>query len=442
MSLSRLFFLSLAFGAPLNKRSAPADDSFYTAPSSYDGLGPGDIIDSRSTYSLATVGSKEASQVKYYTTDAQNSSSYTVTTVYTPQNPKYPQKLVSVQTWQDSSGKNCAPSYGLTHGLLTPDGLTTSLDVAIVIDWALDNGYYVTVPDHEGPNNEFIVGHTEGQAGLDGIRAAISYLGLPDDTATVLYGYSGGSHATGWMANLHETYAPELNIVGSATGGTVIDLAATINKIKNTLFSGFMPSCLRSLLGAYPDQASQITPHISATGNKTLSKAGEDNFCMGQGLLRYPFTNVFAESDLDDLSTFPPMADILARESLLNNVSSLYVSVPKFPRYDYHATGDEVVPYSPDKEFIEQQCALGANIQLETYSLGGHITTMIFGLPGAIQFLDQALNDKTPTVECGTNNAASVNISSPNVDAVIGSATANRIRALNGKDTPLGRISW
>lgn len=433
----------LVSGVPLKNQSAPADDPFYSPPGSFHGLSLGEIIDSRSTDSLAIVGFKEAAQLKYYTTDAQNSSSYTINTVYTPQNATFPQKLVSVQAWEDAAGKNCAPSYGLANGKSAPDALTVTTDVAIVVDWALAQGYYVTLPDHEGPNNEFTVGHTEGHAGLDGIRATISYLGLPDDTPTVLYGYSGGSHATGWIANLHESYAPELNIVGSATGGTVVDLMATIDQIKDTLFSGFMPSCIKSLLGAYPEQASQIYPYLTEKANQSLETASGDNFCIVQGLLTYPFINLLDETTLDSgLATFPPLRDIFARESLLNNVSSLSVSVPKFPRYDYHAIGDEVVPYWADKAYIEQQCALGANIQLQNYWLGGHATTSEFGLPGAIQFLDQALNNNTPTVHCGTSSPSSLNITSPNVDDVIGRDVANRIRALNGKDTALGKISW
>lgn len=438
-----LVFGGIACGAPFGKRSAPADDPFYSTPSNVNISSPGDIFDSRETYSLATVGSKRAIQLKYSTTDAQNSSTYAINTVYTPQNPKFPQKLVSVQTWEDASGTNCGPSYSLFHGITAPDGLTVSLDVPIVVDWALAEGYYVTLPDHEGPHNQLIVGHTEGPAGLDGIRAAISYLGLPDDASTVLYGYSGGSFATAWMSNLHSSYAPELNIVGSATGGTVIDPKSEIDLVADTFFSGFLVPTFASMLDAYPRHAAQIVPHLNDKANQSLSKVTGDNFCIVECLLSFPFSNICEESDMEsEYLSFPPVADILARESLLNNVSNLEVSVPKFPRFDYHASGDEVVPYWADKAYTKQQCDMGANIQFKTYSIGEHFTTSLFGLPGAIQFLNQALNDDTPSVACGTTSSQSVNITSPHVDDVIGTNIANRIRALNGKNTSLGRISW
>ena len=441
MLFHALFTLGTVLGAAIQKRAAPSDDAFYTAPENLTSYRPGEIIDSRSVFSSVIL--REVTQIKYATTNTQNSSSYTIATVASPDNIQYPQKLLSIQNWQDSAGKNCVPSYGLVTGLLGPGGFTTSIiDMPIVLEWALSKGYYVVVPDHEGPNGEFIVGHTEGQAGLDGIRAAISYLNLSEDTDTALYGYSGGSHATAWMANLHEFYAPEINIVGSVTGGTVIDMYAMYNKIAGTVFSGFIFPVVNAFADAYPEQGAQVLSHFNGIANATLSYAAQDNVCIIGDLLGGAFRNIGDESDLDDFLSFPPLVDIFNRESLLNNVSSLAVSAPKFPRFNYHALLDEIVPYPADEMYTEQQCALGADIQFQTFDLGGHATTMLFGLPGALQFLEQAFLGEVPKVQCGSQNPQSVNMNSSNVDEVIGKDTADRIRAFNGKNTTLGMISW
>ena len=441
MFFHTIFTLGTVLGAAIQKRTAPSDDAFYTAPANLTSYRPGEIIDSRSVYAPAVL--REVTQIKYATTNTQNSSSYTIATVASPDNIQYPQKLLSLQDWQDSSGKNCAPSYGFATGLLGSAGITTSvIDMPIVLEWALSKGYYVVVPDHEGPNGEFTVGHTEGQAGLDGIRAAISYLNLPADTSTAIYGYSGGSHATAWMANLHEFYAPEINIVGSATGGTVIDMYTMYHQIAGTLFSGFSFPVVDSFASAYPEQGAQLMSHFNNTANATLNDAAQDDACIIEVLLRGAFRNIGDESDLDDVLSFPPVVDMFNRETLLNNVSSLTVSAPKFPRFDYHARNDEIVPYSTAEAYIEQQCALGADIQSKTFDFGGHATTLIFGLPGALQFLEQAFNGEVPKVQCGTQNSQSVNMSSSNVNEVIGKGTADRLRAFNGRNTTLGMISW
>lgn len=89
-------------------------------------------------------------------------------------------------------------------------------------------GWVVTVADHEGPNSAFIAGRLSGRAILDSIRAtkAFTTINLDPAVKTVMWGYSGGASAIGWAAALHSSYAPELNIVGAAHGGTPANLTA------------------------------------------------------------------------------------------------------------------------------------------------------------------------------------------------------------------------
>jgi len=42
---------------------------------------------------------------------------------------------------------------------------------------------------------------------------------LATDSQIGLLGYSGGASATVWATNMHESYAPELNVIGAAHGG-------------------------------------------------------------------------------------------------------------------------------------------------------------------------------------------------------------------------------
>lgn len=435
--------LHLALGAPHIRSSPQTDDPFYSIPSHIDSYSPGEIIESRSTYTHLILGAKTAFNLKYSTTNNTNQSSYAVNTIYTPENPKFPQKIVCVLPWEDSVSESCAPSYTLEQGLSSPNAFTVVLDSAIAIDWALAQGYYVTVPDFEGPNSDYFVGRTAGYAGLDGIRATKSYLDLPNDASIVLYGYSGGAQAAAWISNLHESYASELNIVGSATGGNLVDIGLEVDLLRDTQFSSILAPILNGLLNGYPSQAAQIYPHLDQSANNTFEILRSGNFCFPEILSMPQNGNFFSENDLGpDYLNYPPLADILARESLLSNASSMTVSVPNFPRYIYHASGDELASYPATKLFTEQQCAMGADINFVTIPIGEHISTIVFGLPGAIQFLDQALNGKTPSVKCGTSSRDTINITSPNVDDVIGSGTANRIRSYRGKDTPLGKINW
>ena len=96
----------------------------------------------------------------------------------------------------------------------------------------LDQGYYVVSPDYEGPKLTFTIGKQSGQAVLNSIRAALKsgkITNIKDDAKVVMWGYSGGSLASGWAAALQPSYAPELggNLLGAALGGFVTNITAT-----------------------------------------------------------------------------------------------------------------------------------------------------------------------------------------------------------------------
>ena len=68
---------------------------------------------------------------------------------------------------------------------------------------ALGRGWYVNVPDYEGPTASFIAGVQEGHAILDSVRAVLSSgFGLTADVSYALWGYSGGSIASEWAAEV------------------------------------------------------------------------------------------------------------------------------------------------------------------------------------------------------------------------------------------------
>lgn len=159
--------------------------------------------------------------------------SATVATVFSPKHldPSRPPRVVSVQLWEDAASVNCAPSYTLARGFRAPNVFTGVLDAPVIISMALARGWYVLVPDHQGPRAAFMAGYEEGQATLDGIRAGLTFLGLPHDTSVGLIGYSGGAHATAWAAHLQEQYAPDLHVISAAYGGTPIDLNTLVSHL-------------------------------------------------------------------------------------------------------------------------------------------------------------------------------------------------------------------
>lgn len=94
--------------------------------------------------------------------------------------------------------------------------------------------------DYQGPNSAFSAGRLEGRAVLDSVRATLAFstLRLAKDVKVGLWGYSGGGIAMGWASALQPQYAPELNIVGAAHGGTPTNLTATTEFLEGTSGAG------------------------------------------------------------------------------------------------------------------------------------------------------------------------------------------------------------
>jgi len=104
----------------------------------------------------------------------------------------------------------------------------------------------VNVPDHEGPLASFTAGPQEGHAVLDSVRAALSSRPFPatrENTRYAMWGYSGGSIASTFAAELQYSYAPELEFTGAAIGGLVPNLTDVIANPGSSVQS-LLPSAL------------------------------------------------------------------------------------------------------------------------------------------------------------------------------------------------------
>lgn len=170
-------------------------------------------------------------QILFRTTDAIGKPAAAVTTLFVPSNPD-PQKLLSYQFPYDTPNADCAPSYAFRLG--DPQGIPTPQGIALVLLMisAVNKGWYVSMPDHEGLTAALNVVPVQGHATLDALRASLrsgSVTGLSPNAGAATWGYSGGALAGDAAAELQGSYAPELNLVGSAFGG--IGLGSTIEPI-------------------------------------------------------------------------------------------------------------------------------------------------------------------------------------------------------------------
>lgn len=311
------------------------------------------------------------------------------------------------------------------------------------ITWALGNGWHVILPDHEAINSAFMAGHDAGPAVLDAVRVTLEAAQLDKNTPVGLHGYSGGAHATAWATQYASSYAPDLNIVGASHAGTPVDLAIQ-SKVDGTPFSGFLPTAVAGLLSVYPPELkANVSAQCAPPFNEAIKYAGQ--YCGIQVFQKYAQTDISSLCSNQtgfNLWTSPEISQLMARESLLANVSSLTVNVPTFPRLIQHGEKDLTVAEAGVAIYVEQQCSSPdkkAHIQWFSYPGLDHAPASVASIPASMQFFLRVFNESLPSVECGAAPADMLTLSSPQLSATLGNEVAEALLSMNGSNNTPGQ---
>ncbi|CAD0111530.1 unnamed protein product [Aureobasidium uvarum] len=374
----------------------PQYDPFYNAPAGYRNQAPGSILRTRrvvTSYIGLIPDGVQAWQLLYRTTAINGTAIASATTVFKPLNAKL-DSFVSFHTAYDGSSVTgaCDPSFN--YQLLAPQiDLISSVEFFLLQAYLLD-GHIVQSPDYEGPDAAFGAGRLAGMGVLDSMRAVANFkstLGFTTSTPKIVgYGYSGGAIATGWAASLISNYAPELNVLGWAQGGTPANLTGTAVFIDGTLFAGFLPQALVGLSAdsAYGAQLDPVYDRIITPDGRNILNVAEQ-ICGVENLFTFAFQSVQSTNvqTLGDKVFYEPtIAGVLEKNVMGVNSDE----TPKAPVYMYHATNDEVIPYANATTLYSDWCADGASVHLTTIANGGHATTEIIGFVGAFNFVKAA----------------------------------------------------
>jgi hypothetical protein len=145
----------------------PRQDPFYTAPIGYELAVPGEILRIRVAPGnlTAVIGSNFSSayNILYRTTNSRYKPSWAVTTLFVPASSSSSSSngtasrsaLLSYQFPYDSTDVDASPSYRLYI-----DASYWWSDIG----QALGRGWYVSLPDYEGPTASFAAGVQSGHA--------------------------------------------------------------------------------------------------------------------------------------------------------------------------------------------------------------------------------------------------------------------------------------
>lgn len=368
----------------------PDDDPFYDAPSDIARYRPGQVVAHRKI--VAKPGdlpkTVRAWQISYRTNDSHRRPQLTVTTLLVPKKAwtgKGKRPVISVQAPEDSTGTQCAPSYGLSSG----EGYAAS--AAIFALPVLSKGWAVAMPDFQGPKSVFMAGPQAGHAVLDGIRAVknLRVGGVGAGNPWALNGYSGGAQATGWAAQMQPSYAPDVKLKGVSMGGTPADPRAVARFLDGGPFSGFEAAATASLAVEFPEAG--IDKLLNAKGKAAMQRA--------RGKCLTDLITGFAFQKLADHSTVPDPLSVPSVVAMLKK-NTMGAMAPRAPIFNYHANTDEIVPVKQANALTKKWCRKGARIQIERSFIGEHALEMVLRNDQSMNYLADRFAGKKAPNDC------------------------------------------
>jgi Secretory lipase len=345
----------------------PTKDPFYKYAGSLAHIKPGTVLRTRTVSVTEFKGVSSATQVLYRTTTELGKPSVTVATVLKPELP-INAGLVSYQTAYDALGPNCDPSYAFRGGDPS-DNSGGNDEEAEIISLYLAKGDPVVVPDYEGEGFDWTAGQQAGYATLDGIRAAEHVLGLAQKSTPVgMVGYSGGSIATEFAAELAPKYGAGLDLVGAAAGGVPVDFAHNLKYVNGTsAYAGVIPAAMVGLGRAF---GVNVEPYLSAYGRRITKQVG--NECINSFAGNYPrltYQKMLKPQD-KDIFKIKPLVKIM------NHLIMGRTGTPRIPMMfgvgNYDGTGDTLMIDNDVKQLAYQYCELGTKVTFTEYPQSDH----------------------------------------------------------------------
>lgn len=363
----------------------PSKDPFFQPPAGFEHAEPGTVLRSRDVELgfLGLIPQKvKATQLLYRTTDMNGLPQATVTTVLIPaaHRPDHIRPVVSYQCAIDAVSSRCFPSYAMRRHAKAVGSLA-QLEYLLVAA-AIAEGWVVSVPDHEGPDGMWGAPYEPGYCVLDGLRATLGFerFGLAPDSQVGLWGYSGGGLASAWAAEMHASYAPELNIVGAVLGSPVGDLGHTFRRLNGSYLAALPALVVSALAKTYPDLNRVIEQHATDDGRELLRRL--ESMTTLEAVIR------LFRTDMDNL-VHPPLEEVLDMpevQYVFDNIK-LGTAVPTPPVLIVQAVHDSVIDVDDIDELAHLYSSGGAQVTYHRDMFSEHMLLHPMSAPMTLRWL-------------------------------------------------------
>ncbi|MGW5860934.1 lipase family protein [Streptomyces sp. NPDC055239] len=277
----------------------------------------------------------------------------------------------------------------------------------------LKAGYAVAATDGagylDGQTHPYVSGADAGHALLDIVRSApaIPGSGIDPKTKVGLWGYSEGGAASLWAAQLAASYAPELNVVGDASGGVPGDLKVVAKGLDGGPFAGFLVDAVLGLSSSHPRMP--FDELMNDQGKETLKKArshcllGTISTLAGQKIEdnttdRLSLEQLYALKGTDG-RTWGQVVDEQKLGVGIGRAGSGATYEIGFPVLQYRGSLEEVIPTETEDATRKAYCKANITTQWKTYP-GEHLTTDQLAKDDTVKWLGDRFEGKPEFGNC------------------------------------------
>jgi hypothetical protein len=393
----------------------PSKDPWYTAPGGYENVKPGTVLKVRVAPGdvAKQVSASAAWNILYRTTDSQYKPTWAVTTLFAPPNPSAGRSsLLSYQFPYDCVNIDGSPSYSL---YTTPPS-SMAIDRLLYTAIMLGGGWFLNVPDYEGPKASLGAGVMSGHATIDSIRAVLSEadrFGLAKDAKYAMWGYSGGALATEWAGELQVQYAPEMVFAGAVIGGLTPNLTSVLTTISKTQNAGLAVAAILGLTTQFPDASVELEASLKTSGpynaNKFLSAFNLTHLDLVKSRFKNDPISEYFIHGFDDIFNSKVLSRIIYSDGIMG-----FHGVPQMPLFVHNALYDEVSPIAATDKLVDEYCEMGANIYYRKNNATDHSGEGFSGLTTSIAWLrsvfDGTYATTFPTKGCRRSTGSTTEI--------------------------------
>lgn len=193
----------------------------------------------------------------------------------------------------------------------------------------------------------------QAHAALDGARAALAASGVAPDSPVAFTGYSQGGGGAAAAGEAASTYAPELNVKGTAAGAPPADLIGVLPQVDGSAIFGVFGYALNGLLERYPELKPAVDENFNARGQQFLTDNRTN--CIADSVAKWSF-----QSSRTLTKTGESFMELINRDERFKKALSdqrIGFKNLNAPMVVYQNRTDDIIPYAQAKQMARDFCA-------------------------------------------------------------------------------------